>query len=117
MNGTFTNAAETRLITPVSLHELVRGQEAAFVERLMPVVRRDSVTLDLAQVERIDAAGIAALISLYGAAHDAGHQFNVCNANHHVKEVLTVVGLDRILLSCYTTPAPQTEICFAAPAA
>lgn len=117
MNGTSMNATETRLIVPCGLHELVRGQETALLERLTPIVRRESVTLDLAHVERIDAAGIAALIALYGAARDAGQAFNVCDANHHVAEILALVGLDRILLSCRTAPAGQTEVCFAAPAA
>jgi anti-anti-sigma factor len=117
MNTNYVNANGTRLIAPECLHELVRGQEAAFVERLTPVVQRESVTLDLAHVERIDAAGIAALITLYGTARNAGHSFSVCNANHHVEEVLSVVGLDRILLSCRAAQALQADICFAAPAA
>jgi anti-anti-sigma regulatory factor len=61
-------------------------------------------------VDRIDAAGIAALISLYGCARDAGHGFMVANASTHVREILELVGLDRILLSqnavqdCYVGP-------------
>jgi len=111
------NTAPARLIATSDLHELVRGQERALVDRLIPVVREQSVTLDLAHVERIDAAGIAALISLYGCARDAGHQFNVINASHRVAEILAIVGLDRILISCRTAPAPRQEECFAQPAA
>lgn len=122
MNSTYVNASDMRVIAPGHLQELVRGQEAALLERLAPVVRTESVMLDLTEVERIDAAGIAALIALYGAARDAGHQFHVCNANHHVAEILTLVGLDRILLSCRTAAdqlaqAQRAEICFEAPAA
>jgi anti-anti-sigma factor len=116
MNGIFTNTTETRLIAPGDLHELVRGEERELVERLTPVVQQENVTLDLGHVERIDAAGISALISLYGAARDAGHRFNVVNVTHHVAEILTIVGLDRILLSCRNAPAAQEE-CFAQPAA
>lgn len=121
MNNTFTNAASARLVTLHNLEELVRGQEAALLERVMPAVRAENVMLDLGRVERIDAAGIAALIALYGAARDTGHEFHVCNANHHVAEILTVVGLDRILMSCRpaaeTQPAPQGAVCLEAPAA
>jgi anti-anti-sigma regulatory factor len=50
-------------------------------------------------VERIDAAGIAALISLYSIASEAGHRFSVSNAAPRVAELLTLVGLDGILMS------------------
>ena len=79
--------------------ELVRGEETQLVERLAPLVRRRSLTLDLGRVERIDAAGIAALITLYADACKAGHRFSVCNASPRVMQILALVGLDRILLS------------------
>lgn len=107
----------TRLIAPGDLHELVRGQEQEFVKRMCSVVRRESVTLDFAQIQRIDAAGIAALISLYASAKKAGNGFAVINATPHVVEILRVVGLDRILISRNVVPTPQAEACFALPAA
>jgi len=110
------NAQDTLLIAPGDLHELVRGQEHELVNRLTPVVREQNVTLDLNHVERIDAAGIAALISLYGAARCAGNDFSVVNAHAHVAEILTLVGLDRILICRDAVPCPQ-EPCFAQPAA
>jgi anti-anti-sigma factor len=79
--------------------ELVRGQEDKLLERLTPLVRDQSVTLDLKQVERIDAAGIAALITLYRLAGEAGHSFAVANASPRVEEILGLVGLERILAS------------------
>jgi|HubBroStandDraft_5_1064220.scaffolds.fasta_scaffold734084_1 anti-anti-sigma factor len=79
--------------------ELVRGQEDKLLERLTPVVRDQSVTLDLAKVERIDAAGITALITLYRLASEAGHSFAVANASPRVEEILGLVGLERILAS------------------
>ena len=81
------------------LTELVRGCEGHLIEEMTPVVRRQSVSLDLRSVERIDAAGIAALISLYRIAREAGHRFSVLNAAPHVAELLALVGLDGILLS------------------
>lgn len=84
---------------PCDLKELVRGCERQLVEEMTPVVRRQSVALDLKSVERIDAAGIAALISLYRIAHDAGHRFSVSNAAPHVAELLALVGLDGFLMS------------------
>ena len=81
------------------LKELVRGSDRQLVEEMTPVVQRESVSLDLTCVERIDAAGIAALISLYRIADESGHRFSVSNAAPHVAELLALVGLDRILLS------------------
>ena len=57
------------------------------------------MTLDMSSVERIDAAGIAALISLYAGARDAGHCFTVVNPSPRVAEILALVGLERILVS------------------
>lgn len=77
--------------------ELVRGADEAFVEAMEPVVKNANVTLDMATVERIDAAGITALLRLYRSAHDAGHGFHVANTSAHVAKVLHVVGLDDVL--------------------
>ena len=77
--------------------ELVRGQDQQFLKQFMPLVRRESISLDLYAVTRIDAAGLAALIRLYREAHESGHSFSVCNPSPHVQEILALVGLDEIL--------------------
>lgn len=79
--------------------ELVRGQEKGFLERLTPIVRRQSVILDLASVERIDAAGLSALITLYSDARRQGHSFAVTRPARHVREVLSLVGLESLMLA------------------
>lgn len=84
---------------PGNLTELVRGQERLFLDRITPLVRRQSLALDLSSVQRIDAAGIAALITLYRTASEAGHRFSVSHASPRVAAILALVGLDRILLS------------------
>jgi anti-anti-sigma regulatory factor len=81
------------------LNELVRGCERHLIEEMTPVVRSQSVALDLGSVNRIDAAGIAALISLYRIADEAGHHFSISNVAPHVAELLALVGLDGILIS------------------
>ena len=48
--------------------QLVRGKDAVLLEHLGPLVRKCNVALDLSSVERIDAAGITALVSLYRSA-------------------------------------------------
>ena len=71
---------------PSQLTELVRGSEGRFIDELTPV-------------ERIDAAGIAALISLYRIARESGHRFSLSKVSARVAEMLALVGLDGILLS------------------
>jgi anti-anti-sigma factor len=83
----------------VELTELVRGQDQTLVERLEPLVLQQSIELNLDAVERIDAAGIAALVTLYATACQAGHSFTLSNVSPRVAKILALVGLDRILLS------------------
>jgi anti-anti-sigma factor len=86
-------------IEQAGLTELVKGNEQELLARLSPLVRQQNVTLDLSRVERIDAAGISALLSLYATARTAGHLFTVTNLSPHVAEILALVGLRRVLLS------------------
>jgi anti-anti-sigma factor len=79
--------------------ELVRGTETNIVNALLPRVREESIALDLSNVERIDAAGIAALITLYCTAIEAGTEFSVVDPSSHVLELLCIVGLAPILVS------------------
>jgi anti-anti-sigma factor len=90
---------EVEMSKPLDLTELVRGCDRRLIDEMTPLVRRQSVSLDLGSVERIDAAGIAALISLYRIAHESGHGFSVSKASPRVAELLALVGLDGILLS------------------
>ena len=101
MTGTI-NDATTTSITPGKLTELVKGNEKLLVERLLPLVRRQSISLDLASLARIDAAGLSALIKLYCAARDAGHIFSIRNPSARVAEILALVSLDKLFLSCTT---------------
>ena len=94
------------------LAELVRGSERALLARFAPLVRRQSVTLDMSAIERIDAAGIAALISLYTGAREAGHCFTVVNPSPHIAEILALVGLERILVTRNLAVKSQSSPCF-----
>jgi anti-anti-sigma factor len=96
--------------------ELVLGREKELLAWLAPVVRRQSVTLDLSRVRRIDAAGVSALLSLYSSAQKAGHRFSVANLSPRVAEVLRLVGLERIIrshgrLEERFRPAPGAHSC------
>jgi anti-anti-sigma factor len=117
MSATICNPMNPAIFFPGELTELVRGYEQLLLERVAPLVRRQNVTLDLSSVQRIDAAGIAALISLYGSARDEGHCFTVTNASPRVAEILSLVGLDRILLSHNVVRNSHSDSCIERPAA
>jgi anti-anti-sigma factor len=95
MNGAEDNTALTVMIE--GMNELVRGREEILLRHLGPLVENRSVTLDLRKVERIDAAGISALISIYCTAHRAGHRFLISHPAPRVREILALVGLEQLL--------------------
>jgi anti-anti-sigma factor len=90
--------------------ELVRGTEAQVIDQLLPRVKRESVALDLSGVERIDAAGIAALITLYCNSVQAGTEFYVVDPSAHVLELLQLVGLESLLIA-ETRPTGTARTC------
>jgi anti-anti-sigma factor len=115
MTMTIRNHSDATAIAqdgPIELTELVKGHEQALLEQMGPVVVRQSIALDLTPVERIDAAGIAALVTLYANACQAGHSFTVSNAQPHVAKILALVGLDRILMSqnAVQSPIPGSQL-------
>jgi len=79
--------------------ELVRGTEDQVLSEFVPRVKRESIALDLSNVERIDAAGIAVLITLYCTAVEAGNEFRVVDPSPRVLELLHLVGLQSILVA------------------
>lgn len=99
MENMVCTAKDAMTVTYSELSELVRGEDRSLLERVSPLVTERNIALDLSGVERIDAAGISALIRLYGSARDAGHTFTLSNVSPRVAQILTLVGLDRILMS------------------
>lgn len=115
--------SESALIEPylvavvVVEDELVRGSETQLLAELLPRIRRESLALDLSGVERIDAAGIAALIELYCAAGGAGTEFSVVAPSTHVRDLLRLVGLESILVADGQPRVATSAGCLACPAA
>ena len=117
MNTTFYEANEALVVAPAGITELVRGADQQLIQRVSPLLRDRSVALDLRHIDRIDAAGIAALISLYSSARDAGHMFTVCNVSARVGEILALVGLEHILVSHNAVRGSHCGSCYERPAA
>jgi anti-anti-sigma factor len=113
MENMICNTNEGMTVTYSQLSELVRGEDRSLLDRIGPMVAQQNIALDLSGVERIDAAGISALIRLYGYARDAGHRFTLSNVSPRVEQILKLVGLDRILLShnvvCLSHSATQFD--------
>ena len=117
MNTALCQLEQAFVTAPDDMTELVRGEEQCLVERVAPLLRERGVVLDLNRVERIDAAGIAALISLYSTAGEHGHTFSVKCVSPRVAELLTLVGLDDVLISRNAVFASQCEHAYERPAA
>jgi len=110
-------SASTSIATVVSVNrELIRGSETEIMSELLPRVKRESVALNMSAVDRIDAGGIAALITLYCTSIKAGNDFSVVAPSPHVLETLRVVGLEAILLTG-SRPESAAGCCFDCPAA
>ena len=117
MNTALCQPERAHVTAPDDMTELVRGEEQCLVQRVAPLLRERDVVLDLNRVDRIDAAGIAALISLYSTARHYGHAFSVKCVSPRVAELLTLVRLDDILISHNAVFASQCEDHFERPAA
>jgi anti-anti-sigma regulatory factor len=78
--------------------ELVRDADSSLLNQLLPSVRSQSLAIDLSATERLDAAGIAALITLYCTAIESGTSFCVLHPSAHVTHLLRLVGLEAILV-------------------
>jgi anti-anti-sigma factor len=103
--------SETLMVAPGGT-ELVRGVEERLVERVTPLLRDRNVALDLRKINRIDAAGISALISLYSSARIAGREFTLCNVRPRVGEILSLVGLDALLVSHNAVHGSHCDPCY-----
>jgi anti-anti-sigma factor len=83
---------------------IVRGDETVI---LCAAVRQEgrSVTLDLAEVDAIDAAGVGSLVSLQAS----GIYLRLLNPTGPVREVLRVTGLESIFEVCDSQSSEKTE--------
>lgn len=117
MNHALCHPIDALVVAPDTMTDLVRGEEECLVQRVVPLLREQNVTLDLNRIDRIDAAGIAALIALYACAQTHEHRFSVINVSPRVAEMLSLVRLDDVLISHNAVLASQCEPHFERPAA
>lgn len=117
MHKALCQPEEALIVAPAEMTELVRGEEQCLVQRVAPLLREKDVVLDLNEIERIDAAGIAVLISLYSLARAHGHTFSIKCVSPRVSEMLSLVHLSDVLVSQNAVFASQCEAAYERPAA
>jgi len=88
---------------------IVRGDETVILCAAVRQERRD-VSLDLAEVDAIDAAGVGSLVAL----QDAGIYLKLLNPNPQVREELRVTGLDSIFEICDSRTTEDVRVGIAA---
>ncbi len=69
----------------------------AAVDGLDDPVSPPHITLDLSRLDFLDAAGIAALVSLFNDVHDVGGTLRVRSPKPHVRRVLELAGVVDLL--------------------
>lgn len=77
---------------------LIRGSEAELIATVLPVLQTSCVILDMSAVEVIDAGGVGSLMMLRQVAEQSGTTLSLINPTQHTREILTVLGLDSVLL-------------------
>lgn len=85
---------------------IVRGDETAILCAAVGQ-KKGSVTLDLAEVDGIDAAGIGSLVALQAA----GIYLKLLNPTELVREVLKVTGLETVFEICATRVPAESLAC------
>ncbi|MDR3305730.1 MAG: STAS domain-containing protein [Clostridiales Family XIII bacterium] len=85
---------EFRLVGEVDIsnaHYFKKQLEAALSEK------RQSITVDLSDLNYIDSTGLGVIIGAYGTAKKEGLSIKLLNPKDNVKKLLNISGLDKIL--------------------
>ena len=93
-NNTEMGVWEFSLVGEVDIsnaHYFRRQLETALAEC------RQSITIDLAELNYIDSTGLGVIIGVYGAVKKDGLSVKVLNPRDNVKKLLVISGLDKIL--------------------
>jgi anti-anti-sigma factor len=76
------------------------------IKEMLP--REKRITLDLAQLTRMDSAGLGVLVGLYVSARKANVEFQLTNISAPIRDLLGVTHLLSVFESCakYNTRLP-----------
>jgi anti-sigma B factor antagonist len=80
---------------------IVAGDAGSILRNAVLSQRQTTMlVIDLAQVERIDAAGLGVLLSLRELARSSAIMFKLMNATKRVEEILALTHLQRVFEFC-----------------
>jgi anti-anti-sigma factor len=80
---------------------IVQGEgSVVLLDAVLTRQRKQSIVLDLAEVDTADAYGLGLLAFLHHWARDNGIEFKIANAKAHVRNVLALTKLDSVLQLC-----------------
>ena len=80
---------------------IVAGDGASTLrEAILSQGHTGMLVIDLARVERIDAAGLGVLLSLRGSARSSAIMFKLMNATKRVEEILELTHLQSVFEFC-----------------
>lgn len=77
--------------------KLVAGREAAVLNAAVQAQSHRALTIDLAKVSAIDAAGLGTLVGLYRWAAVNGRHLTVANPSRQVRAAVECTGLSYLL--------------------
>ena len=79
---------------------LLLGQEVSKVrDAVLCAIDKETIVLDLAEVERIDASGLGLLVFLHTCTHGLGNDLMIAPSSQ-VEEILELTGLDQVFTIC-----------------
>ena len=86
----------------VRCHGRIVAGDAGSILRNAILSQRHSrmLVIDLAQVERIDAAGLGVLLGLQKSARSSAIMFKLMNATKRIEEILELTHLQRVFEFC-----------------
>jgi anti-anti-sigma factor len=82
-----------KIVCPAAL---IRGHEQSFLAIAMPALEKGDLTLDMSQVQQLDAAGLGMLVVLHHCAAQAGNHLRLLNPAPRVAQLLSLTKLDSV---------------------
>ena len=60
--------------------------------------KQSNIVLNFENVEYIDSTGLGSIIGAYGRMKEKGKNIYIINPKEHIKKLLNITGLDKILI-------------------
>ena len=85
-------------VVKMDMNQFCASQVNGQLKSLINEVTSDQdIVLDMERVEKIDSAGLAALVSLLDAVEKTGHRLRIANMQSRVRTVAGLVRLHKVI--------------------